>query len=497
MELRLFCIYGDFEMDDSEYSGGTCEELYHLDLCAGIAGFTLAAEQAGFTTIGCAETDPFPAALIEEKLEIANFGALDDIACLEANHTFAKMIEERGDIVPCEETGFSSATFEDFMEGAIEMPDLITFGFPCQKYSSSNIEKRKKKKEGLEADSTFFKCMNIVEELDPNYFLAENVDEILTARFSADGAYQFWAMLERINKCGYDAEFGEIRAHAVRAPHARPRCWILGTSRSLGGMYGSEIHKAGGVARRGKFYARVIDAVADDLAEIQHQDYILPLPAQAESARLKTRIEDQLFPKYRQKRLFGLGNAVVPEIPRRLLDYVRDAIRNPLDRNAAIEMEQAGPRGVLYAVYDEKKGWQPADSTEQLSLFGDDATRDFERRMKPPRSGMMRNGKLYAFPAHPVLATSPPNCLWLTPTRADAKNNGNASRARRPGGMGGLNGQVGGAVCPSFVERLMMVPHDHTNLQNEEIYRHFAEAVKALSRYPAWEHMRKKKQKQV
>jgi site-specific DNA-cytosine methylase len=52
-------------------------KLTHLDLCTGIGGFHLAAEWAGFTTIGFSEIEPYCCRLLAEKwLAIPNYGDL-------------------------------------------------------------------------------------------------------------------------------------------------------------------------------------------------------------------------------------------------------------------------------------------------------------------------------------------------------------------------------------------------------------------------------------
>src|SRR5271165_5855688 len=51
--------------------------MTHLDLCTGIGGFHLAAQWAGFETIGFSEVDPYCCKLLNQKCpEIKNYGDL-------------------------------------------------------------------------------------------------------------------------------------------------------------------------------------------------------------------------------------------------------------------------------------------------------------------------------------------------------------------------------------------------------------------------------------
>src|SRR5258705_12925063 len=51
--------------------------MTHLDLCTGIGGFHLAADWAGFETVGFSEVEPYCCELLAEKWpEIKNYGDL-------------------------------------------------------------------------------------------------------------------------------------------------------------------------------------------------------------------------------------------------------------------------------------------------------------------------------------------------------------------------------------------------------------------------------------
>lgn len=103
-------------------------QLPTLDLFSGILGFKVARDRNGhFSTTACAEIDSYNCKLIDQKFNLDNRGDVRHIAIPTNEHPCSAQCETQ-DTVPCEETGFSSICFEDFMEGALPFPKLITGG---------------------------------------------------------------------------------------------------------------------------------------------------------------------------------------------------------------------------------------------------------------------------------------------------------------------------------------------------------------------------------
>ena len=85
--------------------------LKMIDCFTGIGGFHLAAEAEGIHTIVTSETESFNCRHIDQKLNLDNVG---DVASLGiSEHQNPNFTHE--DIVPVEETGFSTYSYEDFM----------------------------------------------------------------------------------------------------------------------------------------------------------------------------------------------------------------------------------------------------------------------------------------------------------------------------------------------------------------------------------------------
>lgn len=104
---------------------------------------------------------------------------------------------------------------------AVERPDLICGGFPCQDISSAG--KGAGIKEGTRS-GLWFEFARSIRELRPKYALVENVSML-----SRRGLTRVLGDLAEI---GYDAEWFTLRASDVGAPHRRERLFIIAYSAS-------------------------------------------------------------------------------------------------------------------------------------------------------------------------------------------------------------------------------------------------------------------------
>jgi len=164
---------------------------YFLDLFAGIGGFALGACWAGL------------------RFDRHFFSEVDDYAIRVYQQRFPDA-EPLGDIRA--------------IRGAdLPMGDwIIAGGFPCQDISVAG------KGAGLagERSGLWYEYARLVGELRPRYAIMENV-----------GALAFRGLdsvLGSLTALGYDAEWQDIRASDVGAPHRRERIWIVGYPSSGG-----------------------------------------------------------------------------------------------------------------------------------------------------------------------------------------------------------------------------------------------------------------------
>lgn len=212
--------------------------------------------------------------------------------------------------------------------------DVICGGFPCQDISFAG------KGAGIagERSGLWREYARLVRELRPRFVIVENVAALL-GRGLAD-------VLGDLAAIGYDAEWHCIPASAVGAPHRRDRLWIVAHP-------GGEQHESDSTAFRRALAAQLHAANADSQGEhvgtVDAEVVCAPEPVADANSRdghgrrrnvqvgreriaRKTpwnghtaRIEWFTEPAvcrvahgvpFRVDRLCGLGNAVVPEIPR-------------------------------------------------------------------------------------------------------------------------------------------------------------------------------------
>ena len=162
--------------------------MTHLDLCSGIGGFHLAAEWAGFETVGFSEIDPYCCALLQQHWpDIPNYG---DLRGADFSHL-------RGHV------------------------DIISVGVPCQPASFAG------KRRGSSDDRWLWSAvLDVVESVRPDWCIFENPSGILTLD-------EFPGIYLRLEQAGYEvAPPFSVPANAVGAKHLRYRVFIVANAGS-------------------------------------------------------------------------------------------------------------------------------------------------------------------------------------------------------------------------------------------------------------------------
>lgn len=201
-----------------------CDSLTHLSLFSGIGGLDLAAEMAGFTTVGQCEWADYPTRVLEKHWP--NVPRWRDIRTL---------------------------TKESFYERTgLRTVGVVSGGLPCQPFSTAG------KRRGTADDRYLWpEMLRVIQELRPAWVVGENVAGLVSmvksvSEFRVESrsinrlpdADYYEAVLSRqeymllvsfirdLERIGYEVQVFVIPACAVGAPHRRDRVAIVAYAKS-------------------------------------------------------------------------------------------------------------------------------------------------------------------------------------------------------------------------------------------------------------------------
>jgi DNA (cytosine-5)-methyltransferase 1 len=247
-----------------------------IDCFAGIGGFSLGLERAGFETVAFCEIEPYcQKVLAKHWPEVPIY---DDIRRVTADRLIRDGIR----------------------------PDVITGGFPCQDLSAAG------KQAGIDGERSglWAELARLIGELQPRYAIMENVTNLI----SGDSGRWFGRVLGDLAEVGYDAEWHCVPASAIGAPHRRDRVWLLAYPN---GVEWEPRAEEQGILRD-LFENGAVNDNAGRSSQAQDRGWWATEPA---VCRVANGIPN------RSHRLKALGNAVVPQIPELIGHAIMEAER--------------------------------------------------------------------------------------------------------------------------------------------------------------------------
>lgn len=163
-------------------------------LFAGIGGFDLGLERAGFEVAWQVELDPWCRGVLARHFPRAR--RLEDVREVGA--------------------------------GTLAAVDVLCGGFPCQDLSTAG------KGAGIDGarSGLWAEFARLVRELRPRYVLVENVPALLTGKGKRWDRAPIGRVLGDLAEAGYDAEWARLSAREFGAPHLRKRIWIVAYPRA-------------------------------------------------------------------------------------------------------------------------------------------------------------------------------------------------------------------------------------------------------------------------
>jgi len=176
---------------------------------------------------------------------------------------------------------------------------IITGGFPCQDISIAG------KGEGIhgERSGLWFEYWRIIRDLRPRFAIMENVGMLVHRGLRE--------VLGSLAEIGYNAEWQDIRASDMGAPHKRERIWILAYPESLGRFQNkNEVRDSfKAIKNRGCLIDSIYASVSQKNAYSRDFRILNDLPTAMD-------------------RLRGLGNAIVPQIAELLFNQIKRGLND-------------------------------------------------------------------------------------------------------------------------------------------------------------------------
>lgn len=273
-------------------------ELTHLDLFSGIGGFAIAAQRAGFRTVGFSEIEPYACRVLVER-----FPGVPNLGNIRNRKSFS---------------GLGRVT-------------VLTGGYPCQPFSTAG------RRAGKADDRHLWPAMrDVIQVVRPAWVIGENVSGHITLGLDQ--------VLSDLEGDGYAAQPFAIPACGVGAHHKRERVWILAHSLRIGSKRLRDEPNQSSATRQGRTDCETDcepRIVADSISQRQsgqgqsgqrlrqkenperqaNHALAVSQPAvwlpEPELGRVANGIPDSL------DRLKGLGNAIVPQVAEPFFHWIR------------------------------------------------------------------------------------------------------------------------------------------------------------------------------
>ena len=164
---------------------------------AGIGGFRLGLERAGFRCVGACELDKYAATLYQAFYKTS----------------------QKGEYFENDIRQIKPENLPNF--------DLLCGGFPCQAFSIAGKQRGFKDERGV----LFFELIRLARAKRPKILFFENVKGLL----SHEGGATFSYILAEISQLGYSVEFAVLNSKDYGLPQHRERLFIIGILRGRSG----------------------------------------------------------------------------------------------------------------------------------------------------------------------------------------------------------------------------------------------------------------------
>lgn len=230
-----------------------------VDLFAGAGGFSLGIEQAGFDVVAAVELDPVHAAVYSYNFPQTS------VVCADITTVSASGIENAA------VRGWSSHPVEVYRHRPVHPwygeIDLAIAGPPCEGFAQTSRRQVEDERNDL-----IFEFSRLVCELQPRYFVMENVTGLLDERY--DDLRQ--RLFNQLEAGGYQITqpVQVMNARNFGVPQDRPRLFVLGTRIGYPLLEYPKLSKDNPEEANQEIKVTVGEAIAD-LPNIDHWEELL------------------------------------------------------------------------------------------------------------------------------------------------------------------------------------------------------------------------------
>ncbi len=250
--------------------------MKHGSLFSGIGGFDLAAEWMGWENVFQVENDKFCNKVLKKN--------------------FPK-VKRYGDI-------------KEF-KGQPGQCDIISGGFPCQKYSTAG------KQDGNEILKS--EMLRIIFEIMPSWLIIENVYGFINKKF----AKEHNLLCKYLENLGYETQTFDIDASSVSLQTMERHIWIIATTFGIGLERGKKIKNCNNGIKR-KFQGN--DTEFNTRWNISESRF----------CNVAKRLSRKLA-KYQREKLIAAGNAIPPRVAFEIFKAIDYDTKNQEHQKAGVE----------------------------------------------------------------------------------------------------------------------------------------------------------------
>lgn len=215
--------------------------MFMVDMFAGCGGLSLGFENAHFLPVFVNELNADAMATYlrnrDHSLGGLKFSANQSLRVNDANDLTEKRLDQMvSDLSALPEFKLQFESSVSARSGSGSNLDVLAGGPPCQGYSGIGIRRSYSvDKSDIPSNHLFVKMADTIRKLRPRIFLFENVQGLLTSKWSNDSPRKIFPDVRKEFESieGYSVRYSLVRAKDYGIPQNRPRVLLVGIRKDI------------------------------------------------------------------------------------------------------------------------------------------------------------------------------------------------------------------------------------------------------------------------